>query len=565
MNRQKVLTATLALGVLLLAPPSAGAQDRAQGREGIDVVVEAPRQVTGNESPVRLFNIPALAVHPDDPLTVVMAVGDARNGGCGIRVSRDGGMSWAATAPNFMPSDLPFCHQRPLFPVMAPAFAPDGTLYVAMPGSSPETGHPNGPISMLVARSDDLGETYEVVTVLESERITVDPAEFGGEGEPEEANTWNKSPSLVVDPNDPDRLFLGWRWSAWGTDLQGLSGDVPTRPYVAVSEDGGQTWSEPTDLVVSGGDEVYGSSSPMLVIAPDGTLYAFSKESLGPLPALPEGESPPNPRMLMYKSTDDGRTWETSVVQEGGETMRAPQPAVDPRDGDLYVVYGSGGAHASEGEPPPAPQEIYFITSQDGGATWSEPVQITRGGEPADKFEPGISVAPDGRIDVAWHDFRNDPFGPAQLGRFFRGERYWDVYSTFSTDGGATWAPNLRVTETFIDGGIGATFNNKDVRGPIGIASTEDAAYIAWADSRASVDRGSPEDAYFSRLRVGDTEVDVGAVSNSWLWAVLGGGVALALAGLALIMLWFGLRRRQAAAGGDGHGRPFAEPAAVGH
>ena len=44
--------------------------------------MEAPRQVTSGPNPTRAFAIPALAVDPDDPSTVAMAVGDARNGGC---------------------------------------------------------------------------------------------------------------------------------------------------------------------------------------------------------------------------------------------------------------------------------------------------------------------------------------------------------------------------------------------------------------------------------------------------------------------------------------------------
>ena len=534
----KTLLALAALTLLTTWSPAL-AQDAERAP-----VVEAPRQVTGNADPLRLFDIPALAVHPDDPYTVVMAVGDARNGGCGLRVSRDGGLSWETTVDQLLPEDLLFCHQRPLFPVMAPAFASDGTLYVALPGSSPATGHPNGPIPLLVARTDDLGETHEIVTVAEGERVTVDPTDYGGEGEPEEGNTWNKAPSLVVDPNDPDRLYLGWRWGVWGTDLQGLSGDVPFRPYVSISDDGGETWSDPTDLLATAsGVEAYGGSAPMLVVDPDGTVYGFSEESLGP---QPEGAPDRNPRMLMFKSTDGGQTWETSAFNEGGENARTPQPAVDPRTGDLYVVYGEGGPHASEGEPPPEPQELYFTASEDGGATWSAPVKITDGEDtPADKFEPGISVAPNGRIDVAWHDFRNDPFGPGQIGAFFRGERYWDVYSTYSTDGGVTWAANLRITESFIDAGEGATFNNKDVRGPMGIASTNEAAYVAWSDSRPSGDEASAEDAYFSRIRFTPaTPADEGARGSRWLWAVLGAGGALCVAGAALVL---GGRRAPAA------------------
>lgn len=433
----------LAVAVVVLAAAATPASAIETGSS--EVVVEAPRQVTAGTSPVRLFDIPALAVHPDDPTTVVMAVGDARNGGCGLWASRDGGLSWTNTATTLLPEGQPFCTQLALGPVMAPAFGSDGRLHVALPASSPATGHPRGPISLLVAGTDDLGATYETVTAAESQRVTVDPADFGGEGEPEEGNSWHKFPSLVVDPNDPDKLYLGWRWYMYRTDLQAPKGDIPFRPYLATSEDGGETWSDPIDLVdAAGGEAVYGASAPMLEVDDDGTIYGFSKE-LAQSP--PPGEARQNPRVLMFKSTDGGQSWETSVVSEAGENLQAsPESAIDPRTGDLYVVYGVGGAHASEGEPPPAPQEVFFTASTDQGATWSEPVVISSSTRPADKFFPAVDVASNGRIDVAWHDFRNDPFGPGQVGSFYRAERYWDVYATHSTDGGASWSSNLRVT-----------------------------------------------------------------------------------------------------------------------
>ncbi len=539
----------LALGVLLMAPASAGAQSSGEDQ----VVVEAPRQVTGNPNVVRLFDIPALAVHPDDPETVVMAVGDAREGGCGLRVSRDGGLSWAATAPNLMPEDLPFCIQRPRFPVMDPTFASDGTLYVAMPGSSPETGHPNGPISMLVARTDDLGQTHETVTVAEGGLITVDPGDFGQEGEPVEGFTWYKSPSLAVDPNDPDKLYLAMRWNVWGTDLQPLSADVPFRPYVVMSHDGGETWGEPVDIVGgTDGEEVYGALNHELVVAPDGTVYSFSREWPAP---VPEGAPEPERRPLMFKSTDGGQSWETTVFLEDVESFGAPYAAVDQRNGNLYVVYAAARPDAPEDASEP-PQEIYFTASEDGGETWSTPVQITddpsaeaegcpEGSQsprclPAsslsDSFEPEIDVAPNGRIDVAWYDFRNDRFS---------GDRFWDVYYTHSSDAGDSWFPNTRVTKTSVDATEGATFNNMDVRGPMGLVSTDDVAYVAWADSRPSGDHSDAEDAYFSRVRFAAPSELPGAAGGEtpWLWAVLGAGIALAVAGLALVV---GLRRSRA-------------------
>jgi hypothetical protein len=533
---------------LLLAPV-------AQAQTASRPVVEAPRQVTGDADPLRLNDIPALAVDPNDPNTVVMAVGDARNGGCGLRVSRDAGLSWTTTAPTLLPDPTATCIQRALGPVMAPAFASDGSLYVALPSSVPETDAANGPIDLLVARTSDLGLTHETATVAKSDMVAIDPAEYGGQGPTEQANTWHKFPSLVIDPDNPKRLYAGWRWYAYGTDLQALSAAVPFRPYFGVSDDGGKSWSEPVDLLaVSKGVSAYGGSAPMLVVAPNGNLYGFSKELRASPPA---GQASEDPRVLMFMSTDAGKTWSTSVVNDGGPNLQAsPEAAVDPRNGDLYVVYAVGPKHTPLGTPPPAPQKVFVTRSTDEGKTWIEPTKIDDPSAPTDRgdeFYPTISIAPNGRIDVAWYDFRNDPFGPRQVGQFYRGERYWDVYYSSSTDGAATWSANMRVTDPSVDGGAGATFNNIDTRGPMGLESTEEAVYLAWSDSRASRGELEAEDAYFTRIRyAGVADLGEAAGRPGWLWALQGAAAALAVGGLMLLL---GVRR----AGQRRSGKPAAD------
>jgi hypothetical protein len=575
MSRRNVaLAIAAAMGSLLAVPSGAGAQGASS--EG-GFVVEAPRQVGNDGNPVRLYVQPQVIAHPDDPSVLALAAGEARNGGCTLNVSRDGGLSWAIPAPTLMPEELPFCVQRNYGPVLDMAFASDGTLYVGMSGSSYATDppHPNGPVTALIARTDDLGETHETFVVAEPEPLTFTPPEAPLDTapvspppstvQPGQATTTvpeipastvpedapqpapaeqagfeqHRLNSVAVDPNNPDKVYRGWRQGIGG--LIGVPfGVAPVRSMIAVSDDGGETWSEPIDVAETfeGEEEIFGSDVPVMVVDPDGTAYGLAKER--PRRAA-DGEPTPVSRLLMFKSTDGGQTWTTSVFSPGAEDLDNPDAAVDPNNGNLYAIYSSRGEDTEDDEPA-SPSEIYFLASTDGGATWSEPVNVTdddptRG---ADQHHPGISVAPNGRIDLAWHDFRNDPFFvPGEIGNMGTAvdQRYWDVYYASSTDAGATWSANTRVTNPSIDGKLGVTFNNNDVRGPMGVAAADNAAYVTWADSRATgADATDAEDVYFSRIRytsAAELATDAGEPSRV-LWALLGAGAALALGGLAL-------------------------------
>jgi len=613
--------------------------------EGADTgfIVEAPRQVTQDDNPVRLYVQPQVAVDPDDPSVLALATGEARDGGCPLNVSRDGGLSWELAVPTLMPDELPFCVQRNYGPVLDMAFASDGTLYVGMSGSSFATDppHPNGPITALIARTNDLGKTHQTFVVAEPDPFTytpetpaaapsaapsasasadpsaapsesalavpstsavavpsesaspsaapsasasaapsasasaapsasasaapsasasaapsasasaapsasasASPAPAAGSPPPSPAATeqtgfeQHRLNSVAVDPNNPEKVYRGWREGIGG--LIGVPfGATPLRSKIAVSNDGGETWGDPIDVADSfeGDEKPFGSDVPMLVVDPDGTVFGFAKER----PRRPaEGQPTAVSRLLMFKSTDGGENWTTSVFSPGAESIDSPDAAVDPSNGNLYVVYSSRGKRTEDDEPSLA-SELYFLASTDGGATWSEPSNFSdddpaRG---ADQSFPGISVAPDGRIDVAWHDFRNDPFfTPGKTEDMGVDQRYWDAYYASSTNAGGTWSANTRVTDPSIDGQLGVTFNNNDVRGPMGVASSDNAAYVTWADSRATgADGTQAEDAYFSRIRYVDP-VALGASDGGrkFTWAGLGAGVALLVGGLALLV-----------------------------
>lgn len=129
-------------------------------------------------------------------------------------------------------------------------------------------------------------------------------------------------------------------------------------------------------------------------------------------------------------STDGGNTWQSTDVQLDtnyggtGQIMdwrfkMSPDVAGD----HLYIVYGA--------DDPPAgflDEELWLVSSHDGGVTWNAPVLIF-GQALAGVDVDNVGLCAEGNtVHVVWEDNWNGGAGE-------------DIWYQKSTDGGATWMP----------------------------------------------------------------------------------------------------------------------------
>ena len=245
----------------------------------------------------------------------------------------------------------------------------------------------------------------------------------------------------------------------------------------------------------------------------------------------------PSPQFgyLLSTSTDKGKTWTTSQIA----------PFVDNNTNGynaLHLVWSpKGGANGTlhfvhEGSDRPKISnltQVVYHRSTDGGKTWS-PAKVLNDTDPAKMTysgDPNISVAPNGRVDVAFWDTRNDPGIAAN-----------DVYAISSDDGGVTWSKNVRVSDRLVDRRIGVYANNYDVTGPPGLASTDDYAIFGWDDTRNGDAVTNTQDIYVGSVQY----AAVSTGGSTTLKYILAAVIGVLLVGVVLFVLAFVVRSRDA-------------------
>ncbi|MGI8810286.1 MAG: sialidase family protein [Acidimicrobiales bacterium] len=495
------------LGVMVGACGSSGADGPARAASAVQVNrAEKVLPLTRDEEG------PALLVDKDDPNTVYLAYSEMTSGACRFAVSTDRGATWRQeNAPVLEPFTkncaMGYATSQNIRTELQQS--PDGTIYNVFQANAPDR---NGTRSVLLGRSRDGGRSWQTVAI--------DPGTPGPE--PGVQMEINFEGHIAFDPANPRRVFATWRRS-----FNRFPPDPPraTRPYMAVSDDAGATWSSPQLMF----ERNNGFDGPRPVVVGD-RLFAFWRESAPPTPTNQQGPSaaPPVTRLFASVSTDQGKTWTDHEITTANDASE-PIPLYDRERATFYVVWHDNRANELD---------AYFTSSEDG-TTWADPKRLND--DPVDtkygQHYPQMSMSPNGRIDVAWYDWREDPFPPSTVGNgqtlslFSNRGKFASVYMTSSRDGGATWTPNVRVNDVPIDRTIGSWINNIDVMAPVAVASSNEAAVVAWSDTRNGNSISNTQDIFTGTVTFGESEANrVTGFQAGLVGGLLGLGLAMCLA-----------------------------------
>ena len=467
----------MAVAVLVSGAALAGVVPETGAQTSVPTLRAGVNKRIGGKAPLlRTAEAAGLAVNPADPRHIVESEVNPRYGFCQFNTSFDGGDTWTTgvlTAPARFGATpcIAFNAVNRLRMDGGIAFGSGQNVYIAFDSRSPDGSDGS---STLVARSTDGGRTFAQAVVVLAGTPGIDPG-FGNAAGQQQSYL---RPKLGVERRaGGDRVIV----AASGTGYNSRSATV------AVSDDGAQTWGPGVDAQPAGVTAQYVSNP---VVGPEGTIYVSwrtqNSVALGFAADAPE-------QNWVAHSTDGGQTWSANVQR----VLAAPNKearvnerrlGVDVRDGTLYQVDNETKVVNNA--------DIWLSRSNDKGATWSTPVRVND--DPTSpavaQSIPNISVAPGGRVDIAWSDRRNSYGGQTN---------HHDIYMASSGDGGHTFSANRRLTDRSLSLTNGlTTVRSTDFFVPAITPLGPSELMVAWADSRETDFESENMDIYSARVQV---------------------------------------------------------------
>jgi hypothetical protein len=499
----------------------------ATGGPAVGISATGAVQVTNDPAPLRNHSSPHIAVNPKTGELVVVESDVRGSRACAVHISTDRGRSWFAGGD---PMTKPFTDcgfYAEYGPLAHMTFANDGTLYMTFVASDFLNRIRNStPRHVFLARSADSGRTFTTAKVFDAPDGNQDRG-------------LNKGALVAVDPNNPQRVYVGWRQGVFAADAK-----EKLKSVVAASADGGRTFGGPVDL-----SDERGADFPGIAVDGAGAVHAVFWVRTG----LPANAVPPRP-IVYRRSTDQGTTWSAPVDIDPGNVGAGHPPllAADPKTADVYMVWNANPEVQNTVQGFNGDLDVFLRVSHDAGRTWSDRVVLSDETVKANQYEPGIAIAPNGTVHVAWYDFRHSPTNMLVSTGHSGDTGISDVYYTSSSDHGTTFAPAIRVNDRGIDRSKGVWSNNVDSKFNVGVAATDTEAFFAWQDTRNALGESGSEDIYTSSVPLAPTVVgDDDSGIPGWTLLLTG----LFGLGLGVAVAWL-LFRRQAAPAGAAQGAP---------
>ena len=400
----------------------------ASGATVVDIGNDTTAQ---NETPI--------AVNPTNPQNFVVGANDWNyNDGCAVNATFDGGKTWTPTVPNgFIPGVTRFTNDTSVAGTgtgdfggdPAVAFDKNGIAYFAC-YSYRVSGFGSIRAQLLLSTSSDGGRTWRKGG--SKEPLTV-VAQWDASGITKgSTGQFQDHDSMWIDPTDR-RIYIAW------AQFHGNGSNSPI--FVAVSSDGGQTFSTPAQITAS---TVRSNQDARIVTNGDGShaYLVFDNGVQGGKGAV----------MYVSESSDRGVTWSAPVrfasfnnpvclfppycFNVSGNPFRGPGsypvPAFDPVGRRLYVAYADivGGL-----------AQLFLASVPEGSITDASKWKIVpmAAGNSGDRLNVEMSIdRTSGRIDFISED------------RSYSNNTLVDITYGKSSDQGASFATQ-RVTRAGYD------------------------------------------------------------------------------------------------------------------
>jgi hypothetical protein len=290
---------------------------------------------------------------------------------------------------------------------------------------------------------------------------------------------------------DRSAAHFGRVYVFWAQFCNTCAGNGNVKLYIAHSDDEGQTWTSPVQVSAANNNAAQGyrETGQLAVSAADGTVEAFWTEngdSKGKYPNLQvvavskDGGATFTAPITIAGVTDyplSGTPFDAVDLFNRVPGMSArvdcyPHPAADPTSNRVYVVWCdfAGGNGTVQG-----------AVSADG-ITWTPLPGVAAANRNA--FFPAASVAPDGRVALSFDALTKPPAdNPWQTG-----VQVYDNYYAQLLPGASSWSKPLRVS-TASSNPDASSYNNLQeqfIGDYLGIVAGPTSAYMVWTDERAA-------------------------------------------------------------------------------